>query len=178
MNNKVLLTFVLLSSITITLGCSTKINEYQDTQPEFELKQFFTGDLKGWGYVRDYSGNVIQRFSVDMNGSWDGNEGILHEVFKFSDGKIQERTWYLEDLGNGESKGTASDVIGTAYGKQNGFAFNWKYSLEVDTDMGKLNVRLNDWLYQIDEQVVASQSDIKKFGFTVGEVILFMVKQS
>lgn len=159
-------------------GCSTKLSEYQDTQPEFDLKEFFTGDLKAWGYVRDYSGKVIQRFTVDMNGSWDDNKGTLYELFTYTDGKTQERTWYLEDLGNGESKGTASDVQGTAYGKQNGFAFNWTYTLTIETDSGEMDVRLDDWLYQIDDQVVASQSDIKKFGITVGEVVLFMIKQS
>lgn len=157
-------------------SCSTTIDDYSDTEPAFSLKEYFTGNLQAWGYVRDYKGKVIQRFSVDMKGSWQGNQGELYELFTYSDGTTQERIWKLEVLEDGTSKGTANDVIGTAHGKENGFAFNWTYTLEIETDDGKMNVKLNDWLYQIDNRVVASQSDIKKFGAKVGEVVLFMIK--
>ena len=135
-------------------SCSTTLDDYSDTEPAFSLKEYFTGNLQAWGYVRDYKGKVIQRFSVDMKGSWQGNQGELYELFTYSDGRTQERIWKLEVMEDGTSKGTANDVIGTA----------------------QMNVKLNDWLYQIDNRVVASQSDIKKFGVKVGEVVLFMIK--
>jgi hypothetical protein len=111
-----------------------------------------------------------------MKGSWQGNKGELYELFKYSDGRTQVRTWYLEIMDDGTSKGTANDVKGTAYGEENGFAFNWSYTLQIETDDGKMDVKLDDWLYQIDNRVVASQSAIKKFGLNVGEVVLFMIK--
>ena len=157
-------------------SCSSTLDDYSDTDPKFSLKEYFTGDLKAWGYVKDYKGEVIQRFSVDMNGTWQGNRGELYELFTYSDGRTQERIWNLEVFGDGTSKGTANDVIGTAHGRENGFAFNWAYTLEIETDDGKMNVKLSDWLYQIDNRVVASQSDISKFGVKVGEVVLFMIK--
>lgn len=172
-----LIKFILIVIITSLIwSCSTTLDEYHETEPAFNLKEYFSGNLQGWGYVKDYKGKVIQRFSVDMKGSWQGNKGELYELFKYSDGRTQVRTWYLEVMDDGTSMGTANDVIGTAYGEENGFAFNWSYTLEIETDDGKMNVKLDDWLYQIDNRVVASQSAIKKFGLNVGEVVLFMIK--
>lgn len=162
--------------LSMLSACSTTLDDYQDSDPEFSLKEYFTGDLKAWGYVKDYKGKVTQRFSVDMNGSWQGSQGELYELFTYDDGRTQERIWNLEVMEDGTSKGTANDVVGTAYGKETGFAFNWTYTLEIETDDGTMTVKLDDWLYQIDSRVVASQSDISKFGIKVGEVVLFMIK--
>ena len=158
-------------------ACSATLKEYQGTSPEFNLETFFTGDLKGWGLVKNRQGKVTQRFSVDLNGTWENNQGTLYELFKYSDGRNQERIWKLVNHKDGTSSGTAGDVVGTATGKHEGFAFNWSYQLLVDTDNGQLKVTLNDWLYQIDQHAVVSEAQIKKFGINVGEVLVFIVKQ-
>lgn len=168
---------VILISITSLISCGATLKEYQDTTPEFNLETFFTGDLKGWGLVKNRQGKVTQRFSVDMNGTWNNNQGTLYELFKYSDGRTQERIWKLINNEDGTSTGTAGDVVGTATGKHEGFAFNWSYQLLVDTNDGQLKVTLHDWLYQIDQHAVVSEAQIKKFGINVGEVLVFIVKQ-
>ena len=170
----ILLAVVLSFSLS---ACSTSLKEYENTGPEFDLQQFFTGELKGWGLVKDWQGKVTQRFSVDLNGQWQQNKGTLYELFTYSDGRTQERIWELEKLANGSSIGRANDVIGDAKGQQVGFAFNWSYQLLIDTKDGPIEVGLNDWIYQIDNDAVVSEAQIKKFGFNVGEVLVFIVKQ-
>ena len=164
--------------IAVLLGaCGTTLDDYAHTMPAFDLRTFFTGELKGWGLVKNRWGKVTQRFSVDMRADWQGNNGELYELFKYSDGKIQQRTWHLVSHADGSSTGDASDVVGQARGRQMGFAFHWSYQLRVDTDDGQLQVTLDDWLYQIDQQAVVSQAQIRKFGVRVGEVLVFIVKQ-
>ena len=158
-------------------GCGTTPTDYRNTQPEFDLKNFFSGNLKGWGLVTDYRGKVVRRFSVDMQGQWDGNQGELYELFSYQDGSTQERTWYLEKKDNGINIGTASDVVGEAAGQQQGFAFYWTYDLLIDTEGRQLKVKLKDWLYQIDQNSIISKAAIKKFGIPVGEVIVFILKE-
>lgn len=170
----ILVTTVVLISLN---GCGTTPSDYSNTTPEFDLKDFFNGDLKGWGLVSDYRGKVIQRFTVDMEGRWDGNKGELYELFSYQNGDTQERTWFLEKKENGINIGTASDVIGEAAGQQHGFAFYWKYDLLIDTESTRLKVQLQDWLYQIDQDSVISKAKIKKFGVSVGEVIVFILKE-
>lgn len=158
-------------------GCGTSPKDYQNTQPEFDLKTFFTGELVGWGLVKNYQDKVTKRFTVDMKGSWQDNKGELYELFKYQDGSTQERTWYFVTHEDGISTGTASDVVGEASGQQNGFAFNWNYDLLYESDDKKIKLHLKDWLYQVDENAVISQTKIKKFGIEVGEVIVFILKQ-
>lgn len=166
-----------LIAIFSLAGCSTTTEDYADSQPAFDLKEFFDGELKGWGIVTDYRGKVTRRFTVDMNAVWKGDRGELYELFKYQDGTTQERTWYLQQRDNQINVGTASDVVGEAIGKENGFAFSWEYDLLIDTGDKNIQVHLNDWLYQIDSDSVLSQGKIKKFGLPVGEVIVFILKQ-
>ena len=172
------LRIVVTALVLISLaGCSTSPKDYKSTLPRFDIEEFFTGELKGWGLVTDYKGKVTRRFTVDMNASWEGNRGELYELFKYQNGETQERTWYLEKRENNINVGTASDVVGEAVGEQSGFAFKWKYKLLIDTQDGQTAVNLDDWLYQINSDALISQAKIRKFGFPVGEVIVFILKQ-
>jgi hypothetical protein len=169
---------LLAISLSLTLlACTTTIQDYENSEPKFDLQQFFSGDLKGWGLVKNWRGEVTQRFSVELDGKWKNNKGTLYELFKYSDGRTQERIWKLERLDNGASIGRANDVVGEAKGQQSGFAFNWTYKLLIETEDGPLEVSLNDWIYQIDSDAVVSEAQIKKYGFNVGEVLVFIVKQ-
>jgi uncharacterized protein affecting Mg2+/Co2+ transport len=163
--------------ITSLLGCSTSTFDYQNTKPEFDLKEFFTGELKGWGLVKNYQGKVTKRFSVEMTGTWEDNKGVLYELFTYQDGTTQERTWHLTKQQNNFNTGIANDVVGEASGVQQGFAFNWNYDLLFESDSGQIQIHLNDWLYQVDDDAVISEAKIKKFGVNVGEVIVFILKQ-
>lgn len=71
-----------LGIIMLTLvGCSTSLDAYRDAEPHLKLEEFFNGDLVAYGMVQDYSGEVIQRFRVELEGSWEGNEGCLTKPF-------------------------------------------------------------------------------------------------
>jgi len=163
--------------VLILSSCSTSTKDYQNTTPEFDLKTFFTGELTGWGLVKNYQNKVTRRFTVEMTGNWDGNKGQLYELFTYNNGETQERTWQLVKHLNGISTGTANDVIGEASGTQHGFAFNWNYDLLFEADEKEIRVHLNDWLYQIDQNAIINQAKIQKFGVDVGEVIVFILKQ-
>ncbi len=163
--------------LLILAGCSTSLKDYQNTSPEFDLQSYFTGDMKGWGLVKNWKGEVTQRFSVKLNGQWQNDKGRLYELFTYADGRQQERIWKLEKGTDGISAGRANDVIGVAHGKQAGFAFHWTYQLQINLDDRPVTVTLDDWLYQIDEQALVSEAKIKKFGINVGKVLVFIVKQ-
>ena len=78
-------------------------------------------------------------------------------------------------IGN-EYKGKASDVKGQAYGKANGFAFNWKYVLKINV-YGKIwNINLDDWIYQLDSKRLINTTKMKKFGFEVDSITLLIEK--
>lgn len=169
--------YLLIASLSLFACSNQGINDYQSTAPELDVKTFFNGPLEAKGIVLDRAGRVTRRFTVQMIGRWQQNQGTLEEWFVFDDGEKSERTWIINKLQNGGYTGRAGDIIGEAQGESAGFALHWDYQLDLLVDGSTYRVTFDDWLYQIDEQVVINRSYIKKWGFTVGEVILVISKE-
>jgi len=170
---------LLLTLFTFLVACSSPdINDYANTAPSLKLEEFFNGKLTAHGVVLDRSGALTRRFSVDLVGTWQGNKGKLEEWFVYDDGEKQTRTWYLENQGNGNYKGIANDVVGTAMGTAKGSALYWRYQLVIEYQGEPLEVTLDDWMFLINENRLINRTEIIKFGFKVGEVILTIEKES
>jgi Protein of unknown function (DUF3833) len=117
-------------------GCaSQQISGYATEKPVLDLRQYFNGTLDAYGVFTDRSGIVIKRFTVVMNCSWQGNEGVLDEDFTYSDGTKQKRIWRLtrsvDAQGQGQYTGRADDVVGIATGQERGNAFHWTYTMAL-----------------------------------------------
>ncbi|MEI4548251.1 DUF3833 domain-containing protein [Pseudoalteromonas spongiae] len=170
---------LLIVALTILISaCSSPdINDYTSTSPDLKLEQFFNGKLTAHGVVLDHSGALTRRFSVDLVGTWQDDKGKLEEWFVYDDGEKQTRTWYLENLGDGNYKGTANDVVGTAMGTAKGSALYWRYQLVIDYQGEPLEVTLDDWMFLINEKRLINRTEIIKFGIKVGEVILTIEKE-
>lgn len=169
-HSKQLLTSALL---LLTVGCSADISDYKKTTPKFDIKTYFTGKFIAHGMVQDYSNKVTRRFCVELNGTWQNNQGKLAEVFYFHDGEISYRTWQLTKLPNDEYRGTAEDVIGIATGTQSGHAFNWRYDLSVPIDESNYTFAMDDWMYQLDDNRVMNKTTMSKLGVELAEITLF-----
>jgi hypothetical protein len=159
-------------------SCSTDVTDYKHTSPKFDIKNYFDGELIAWGMVQDYANKVTRRFCVELNATWQKDNGELAEKFYFDDGEISYRTWKLMKLKNGEYSGTAEDVVGKAKGKQLGFAFQWQYQLLVPIDGEIVKFDLDDWMYQVDEYRVFNRTKMNKFGFNAAEITLFFDKKT
>jgi hypothetical protein len=158
-------------------GCSSpSVLSYKNEKPSLNLKEFFNGEVKAWGIFTNRSGEVIKRFTVVMNCTWNGDEGILDENFTYSDGTKQQRIWRLKDIGDGSYQGSASDVIGLAQGQSSGNALQWKYILSLPVDDKHWEVQFEDWMYQIDDKVMLNKARMSKWGIYLGEVTLSFTK--
>ncbi|MDT7525041.1 MULTISPECIES: DUF3833 domain-containing protein [Idiomarinaceae] len=169
---------IALMLLVLLVGCSAKLEDYQGEQPQLKLETFFNGDLVAHGIVQDYSGKVIQRFTADLKGTWDGNEGVLDEQFYYADGTRQERIWYLTKTADHTYEGRASDVEGTAIGTTSGNALHWRYTLIIELDGEPFAVDLDDWMYLVDENNMINRTQMYKFGLPVGEITLYIGKRS
>ena len=168
----------LLGVLIMFNGCSShSLKAYKDTKPTIDIKDFFSGDIKGWGIVQDRKGEVISRFDVTMKGSWNGDIGTLDEYFTYYNGKTQTRTWTITKHEDGSYTGTASDIIDKATGTQSGSAINWKYRIDLPVKDSTYRMSFDDWMWQMNDGVVINRSYIKKFGITFAELTLFMQKQ-
>src|SRR5688572_25994299 len=99
--------------LLLVAGCSgTNINSYEGTLPELDLRTFLQGDLVAYGMLQNRSGQMTRRFVATLQASWSGENGTLIEQFRFDDGEVQDRTWVITHLGNGQYTGMAGDVVG------------------------------------------------------------------
>lgn len=164
-------------SLPFLTACTTHLSEYKDVKPELDLSEFFNGHLEAYGIVQDYKGKVARRFKADILGQWQGNQGILDELFYFADGEEQHRCWLLDKAGK-QYRGTAGDVIGRAAGEVSGNALNWQYTLTVPVEKKIWNLKINDWMYLVDENNLINRASMYKFGIQVGQITLFIRKVS
>lgn len=169
------LRLVLLAGLAglVLAGCAgQQLNEYAGEKPTLDLSQYFNGKLIAHGMFQDRSGQVVRRFVVDMEGTWNGNQGVLDERFTYSDGTTERRVWRLTKHENGRYTGTADDVEGEASGQTAGNAFRWGYTLRLPVDGKVYEVQFDDWMYLIDDKVMLNRATMSKFGIRLGEVTL------
>lgn len=160
-------------------GCAgPSVNDYAQAQPVLDLKRYFNGVVDAWGVFTDRSGRVVKRFTVVMNCSWNGEQGVLDEDFVYSDGTTQKRIWRLTHQGEGRYVGRADDVVGQASGRTRGNAFNWAYTLALPVDGQVWHVQFDDWMYLMSERVMLNKASMSKFGIFLGEVTLSFTKRA
>jgi hypothetical protein len=170
----------LMGILVMFSGCAGhSMDAYKDTKPQADIKTYFNGPIKGWGIIQDWRGRVVSRFDVTMVGKWEGDEGTLTENFVYYDTqKTQQRIWHIKKIADGQYEGTASDILGIAKGETLGSAVRWNYLMDLDVDGSTYRIRFDDWMWAMNDGVVVNRSYLKKFGFTVAELTLFMQKQN
>ena len=160
-------------------GCAgPRIDDLAQERPTLDLRQYFNGMVDAWGIFTDRSGKVVKRFTVVMNCSWQGDEGVLDEQFTDSDGTREQRIWRLRHLGQGRYSGQAGDVVGTAQGQTRGNAFQWGYTLALPVDGRVWEVQFDDWMYLMDERVMLNKARMSKWGIHLGDVTLSFTKRA
>ncbi|UTA47015.1 DUF3833 domain-containing protein [Simiduia sp. 21SJ11W-1] len=157
-------------------GCSG-IESYAPATPaeqqRVDLLHFFNGQSRAWGMVRDYTGKVVRRFTVDLVGCVRDGQLVLDEHFLYDDGETQFRQWVIDESSAGHYTGRAADISGTATGRSEGFALQWQYAMDLPVGDSQYHVRFDDWMYQLDNDHLFNQAAIKKWGITVARVTLF-----
>jgi len=167
--------------MVLMAGCTGAINgaQYQSLAPQFDLFRFFDGAVRAWGIVQDRDGNVIQRFTVDIDGHIAGDTLTLDEHFQYQVGEgPEQRIWEIARTSEGSYTGSAGDILGSASGQSYGNAFQWRYQMDLPVDDTTYVVDFDDWFWALDERTLMNRSAIRKFGIVFAEVTIFMQRQS
>lgn len=159
-------------------GCSSmQIEDFEGTTPEFVPQVYFNGPMTAYGLVKDRGGNIIRRFKGTMVGSWDDNgTGRLDERFVYDDGEVQTRVWTLVPTGKKTFTATAGDIVGEAKMVADGNTVMLDYTMRIPYKKGTVDIDVRDWLHLQDDGVIINHSKMKKFGFTVGELVITIIK--
>ncbi|CAH9063724.1 hypothetical protein PSECIP111951_03193 [Pseudoalteromonas holothuriae] len=167
-----------ITVLTLISGCGTSINadKYQTITPTFDPYIFFNGKVKAWGIVQNRSGDLVQRFTVDIDGSIDSSNVLtLDETFHYEVGEgVAHRVWKISSEGNNKLQGSAGDILGLAEGNLYGNAMRWQYTMDLPVDDTSYKVEFDDWIWSFNDSTIVNRSYIKKFGLTMAEVTIFM----
>ncbi len=165
--------FLLFAGLIGLAGCgSVDIEKYRNETPVLELRDYFDGTLDAHGIFQDRGGEVVKRFRVVIEASWQGEVGTLDERFTYADGSTQRRVWTITRTGPGRYIGHADDVVGEARGEAAGNALRWRYVMALPVDGKVYNVDFDDWMFLMDDRVMLNRSVMSKWGFRLGEVTL------
>lgn len=171
--------FLTLLAVLLLPGCSSvSVQDYADNQPRFDLYEFFSGSIRGWGIVQSRNGALLRQFVVDIDGRLSpSGELILDEHFDWSDGEKSRRIWSITRKSAHEFSGRTDDVIATATGSAAGNALNWSYTLNLVVDDQTWKIDFDDWMFLQPDNVLINRATMKKFGFRVGEITIAFMKR-
>ncbi|HHS93643.1 MAG TPA: DUF3833 domain-containing protein [Campylobacterales bacterium] len=165
-------------SSLLFIGCSSmQIDDFKNTKPEFIPQEYFNGPMTAYGMVKDRNGKILRTFKGKLIGSWDENGvGTLDESFVYDDGETQKRVWTLKPTGDKTFIGTAGDIVGEAQMIAKGNTVMIDYVMRVPYNDSTIDISVRDWLHLQEDGVILNHSKMKKFGFTVGELVITIIK--
>ncbi|WP_147114020.1 DUF3833 domain-containing protein [Tateyamaria sp. syn59] len=144
---------------------------------QLNLEEFFDGRLTAYGQFQDLFGTVRRRFTVDIEGTWDGETLTLVEDFVYEDQSTERRVWTLTKTGPDSWQGTAPGVIGVATGQEKGDTFNWQYTIDLPVPDGTLRVTFDDWMWLLSDDRLLNRAYMKRAGVDIGDVIITFEKE-
>ena len=150
--------------------------DFKGTEPVIKIEEYFNGQVKAWGLLQNRNGKVTRQFKANMFGKFENDILTLEEDFYWTDGEKQKRTWKIEKLDDNNYKGSAPDVVGNAKGYQYGSAFKFEYDLLIPFKSKNIKVSFDDWIFKQDDKVAINRATLTKFGFKVGELTVFFLK--
>ncbi|WP_068112062.1 DUF3833 domain-containing protein [Tropicimonas marinistellae] len=167
-NLALLLLFLGLAACSGTPG----ENDELLSERQLNLEEFFEGQTVAYGQFQDRFGTVQRRFTVDIEGTWDGSTLRLVEDFLYDDGETEQRIWTLKKTGEDSWEGSAPGVLGVATGMERGDTFNWRYRIDLPVRSGTMRVDFNDWMWLQSEDRLLNRAYVSRFGVRLGEAII------
>ncbi|APX93078.1 hypothetical protein BWR19_09130 [Halomonas sp. 1513] len=154
-------------------GCAgVDVEDYAGSEPRLDIAEYFTGETRAWGMVQDFRGEVQRRFTVDIDGSYDGQTLVLDEHFVFDDGETDRRVWTFERIDDNRWRGSANDVEGSVDAEHHGHVFNMRYPLAVEVVGREITFQMDDWMYLQPDGRLINRTAMRKFGITLGEITI------
>lgn len=150
-----------------------KPEDYADG-PIFDIREKLNGPIICEGVIYGPLGRVSSRFVAEFNASWDGDEGVMDEVFTYDNGSVQNRQWRLKLGEDGRIVAKAADVVGDGSGRQFGSAVLLNYRIKLSDDAGGHVLDTTDWMYLTPNGSIMNRSQFRKWGIKVAELVATM----
>lgn len=145
---------------------------------KFDLTTFFEGRTHAWGIFEDRFGRLKRRFTVAMEGRWQGDTFVIEEDFVYDTGETEHRSWSVRPERDGSFRARASDCIGEAIGNSDSERIHMTYKLRLQLSDRSIVVDFDDKIYAMGEGRAVNRATMSKWGIKLGELSLFFVRES
>lgn len=145
--------------------------DYEDDYPSFEIKKHLNGKMVCEGAIFGPLGRVTSTFVADFDITWDGDRGVMDEVFRYNDGSTQNRQWIIHAGSEDHFTTEAEDVPKGGRGRLAGPAVQMRYAIRLPEDAGGHLLDTVDWMYLTPDGTIVNRSQFRKFGFKVAELV-------
>ncbi|MBS9476559.1 DUF3833 family protein [Ancylobacter radicis] len=136
------------------------------TAQPFTLEGYFAGASQAEGSFHAING-TSRRFSVALDGKWNGRMLTLVENFTFADGERQTKTWRFEKQADGTYRGTREDVRGDTTVTIRGNTATFNYLIDLDEGPGENLVRFHDTMTLRPDGTMLNTAWVTKYGLPV-----------
>ncbi|WP_299601624.1 DUF3833 family protein [uncultured Tateyamaria sp.] len=179
------LIFALLGAVVVTM-CGWTRSRYADflaQSPDdyangnglqFDVRTHLNGPIICEGVIFGPTGRVSSRFIGEFDCKWEGNTGVMDEVFTYDDGSTQTRAWRLTIGNDGNIVARADDVVGDGTGQQTGSSVQLKYKFRLPEESGGHVLDTVDWMYLAPNGTIVNRSQFRKYGIKVAELVATM----
>ena len=145
--------------------------DYEEGFPVIDITRDLTGKMICEGVIFGPMGRVTSSFAADFDITWEGENGVMDEVFRYNDGSRQPRQWRLTMRDNGRFDARADDVPGVGRGVQSGGTVQMKYRIRLPEESGGHVLDCVDWMYLTPDGTIMNRSQFRKFGIKVAELV-------
>ena len=174
--HKVILSLVLAALVgTGISGCgSMKPQDFEKESLQLVPEQYFAGKTRGVGVFFDRFGDLKTSFTVDLDGSWDKESGVLTltEFLKYANGETLNRTYIIQKRTEHLYSVATKDIEGDATIEAYGNTMKWTYDLNQKIDDSTVLLHFNDWMHLQPDGIILNRAYASKFGVGLGEVFM------
>jgi hypothetical protein len=107
------------------------ITKYAGQQPVFTVRNFFQGHIHGYGVLTDKNARLVNRLTTDVDVDWQGKDGLLKQVFVFTDGGKKTRQWCFHEIDEHHFSLISDFNDGTVAGAQYGNVMHMVYKIKL-----------------------------------------------
>ena len=143
----------------------------------FRFTEFFEGEVEAWGIFVDLFGVERQRLKVHMTGTWQGLDFHLGETFEYDTGESDKRKWIVRDTSPSGFTARGEDCPGPVQGVNGEGAIHMSYDFNLKYAGRTYAVHFDDKVFRLEDGRAYSKVTMKKFGVTLGRVLLLLEKK-
>lgn len=142
----------------------------------FDPTRFFLGPTQAWGIVEDRRGRLRRKFSMAIDGKWNGDAFELHEAYTFDDGEKGTRVWRIDPGLNGHFTAVCDDCVTPAVGRYDADAIHMTYRFRLKVGQRTYDIDFDDRTHRMSDAIALNRATMRKWGIKVGELWVVFVR--